>query len=272
MASAAADRFRTWVERDGPARPVAWFRMAFALVWLAYDVLDLWLSGTAHIHNWLRVEAPTGLVGLQVGLIVCELSMVLGEPVGYGAAAPLLAAGLRAAEWTLYLHLNDFAYFTVTALILAQARDTGGLLHLPARTTRVPRWPRDLLVYQAAWTYLATGLMKLNATWLSGRHLFVRLEYVRGVLGWRFPDAMSRCADSLACDAGLAWAGVTAELSLGALLLLRPRRAWVAPLVVGIHTFGALATNVWFFGPSLVAQVTLLTGGEYTRPTPRARA
>ena len=53
--------------------------------------------------------------------------------------------------------------------------------------------------------------------------------------------------------------GAMAELSLGALLLVRPRRRIVLPLALGIHIFGALMTNVWFFGPSLIAQIAFLT-------------
>jgi hypothetical protein len=231
MPSTAAERFRSWVAAESSAAPLVRFRVAFGAIWLAYDLTDVLGSGTARIHNWLGTTAPPVL---------------------------LLAALLRAAEWQTYLHLNDFAYYAVTALILAHARAPGGLLGMPLADMRAPRWPRDVLVLEAAWIYFATALMKTNPTWLSGKHLFVRLEYMRA-LGWPYPDVVERCADSLRCDGALAAMGVLAELTLAGLLVLHPRRRLVTPIALGIHVVGALATNVWFFGPSLVAQVALLT-------------
>jgi hypothetical protein len=259
MLSAAAERFRRWVARDGPASPLIWFRVAFGAIWLVYDLSDLLGSGTAHIYDWLGTTPPTELVLLQLGLIACEVALVTGKPSGLAPAVALVAALLRAVEWHTYLGLNDFAYYAVTALILAHVRAEGGLLCIPSADARTPRWPRDVLVLEAAWIYFATALLKANPTWLSGRHLFVRLEYLRAALDWPYPDVVNRCADSLRCDGALAALAVLSELTLACLLVLRPRRRLVAPLAIVIHGVGALVTNVWFFGPSLVAQVALLT-------------
>ena len=259
MPSTVADRFGRWLARDVPASPLVWFRVAFGAIWLVYDVLDLIGSGTAHISDWLSSTPPPGLLVLQLGLIACELSLVTGKPRRGVPAAALFAALLRGIEWRTYLELNDFAYYVVTALILGHVRAEGGLLELPTKASQTPRWPRDVLVFAAAWIYFATALLKANATWLSGRHLFVRLEYLRAALGWPYPDVVNRCAESLGCDGALALAAVVSELTLACLLVLRPRRRLVAPIAIVIHGVGALLTNVWFFGPSLVAQVVLLT-------------
>ncbi len=255
MPSPATERFVAWAHAEGDAAPLVRFRRAFAAIWLVYDLLDLTTCGTARIHDWLGTGSPARLVALQAGLVACEMVMLVGRPANLVATFTIAAAVLRGLEWREFLRLNDFAYFAVIALILAHA-ETGGV-----RRARTPRWPRDVLVWQAAWIYAATGLMKLNPTWLSGRHLFVRLEYLRA-LGWPYPAVVARCADALPCDATLAWLGVGAELALAILLVVRPRRWLVTPLAVGIHAFGALATNVWFFGPSLVAQVALLTSAQ----------
>jgi hypothetical protein len=256
----SASRLRVWAQRETAAAPLVRFRVAFASIWLLYDVLDVTLSGTARLHNWAAPSAPLGLVAIQLGLIVGEALMVLGAPGAFVAPATLMAAALRGVEWYAYFPLNDFAYCALTALILAHVSAPGGALRMPASAAQTPRWPRDVLVLQAAWIYFATGALKLNPEWLSGRHLFVRLQYLHEALGWHYPVTVLRCADSLPCDATLAILGVVAELTLAALLVLRPRRRIVAPLAVAIHAFGALATNVWFFGPSLVAQVAFLTG------------
>jgi hypothetical protein len=265
MPSPVADRFRRWALAEAPALPVARFRTAFALVWLLYDVLDLWCLGTARIHNWLATETPPRLLAVLLGLIACEVVMLVGEPLVLVVPATVTAAWIRALEWRDFVRLNDFAYFAVTAIILAHARPTGSLFARRPTTRMVPRWPRDVLVWQAAWIYFATGLMKLNPSWLSGRHLYVRLQYLEHAFGWPFPPPLVWCADTLPCDAALGWIGVLGELTLALLLVFYPRRRVVGPLVVGIHTFGALATNVWFFGPSLIAQVILLTDPVYSR-------
>jgi uncharacterized membrane protein YphA (DoxX/SURF4 family) len=95
--------------------------------------------------------------------------------------------------------------------------------------------------------------------WLSGGHLFVRLRYLIVAYDWPYPHALARCAESLPCDAVLAWCGAGAELLLGILLAAGVARRYVVPLAVGIHLFGALALNVFFFGASMVAQVALLS-------------
>ena len=259
MPSSVADRFRAWASRLEPASTLVRFRMAFGAIWLVYDVIDLLGSGTARITDWLGTTAPSGLVFLQLGLIACELLMVLGEPVAFAAPATLVAALLRGLEWRTYLRLNDFAYYAVTALILGHSGARGGLFRPPAEGSTARRWPRDVLVLQAAWIYFATGLLKLNPSWLSGRHLFVRLEYLHSVLAWPYPGLMNRCAEALPCDAVLAWTGVMGELSLACLLAFHRRRRFALPLAIMIHGFGGLGTNVWFFGPSLVAQIACLT-------------
>jgi hypothetical protein len=260
MPSAALERFTAWVQREEPGDALARFRVAFAGIWLVYDVLDLSLGGTAHCLNWAASEAPSGLVGLQVGLILFEASLLLGWPGGVARPVTFMAAWARGLEWWLYFRLNDFAYYAVTAVILAHAQPEYRFLRAKGPLPAVaPRWPRDLLLLQAGWIYFATALMKANPTWLSGRHLYVRLEYLRYAFGWPFPGLVNRCADSLGCDAVLALFGIMGELTLAVLLVLRPRRWLTTPLVVGIHFFGAMATNVWFFGPSLIAQVGLLS-------------
>jgi hypothetical protein len=248
MTSPATERFRRWVAAETPSAPLVRFRVAFAAIWLVYDVLDLTLAGTARIHDWPGAGPAGGLPMIQVAL---------------------LAAALRGLEWYAYLQLNDFAYYGVTALILAQTPAVGGVFTLPqsndagGRAT-VTKWPRDVLVWQAAWMYFATALLKVNPTWLSGRHLYVRFQYLRFAFGWRFPDLMNRCADSLGCDALLAAGGVLGEVTLAVLLFVYPRRRLALPIACGIHIFAAFATNVWFFGPSLIAQVGFLTYASMT--------
>jgi hypothetical protein len=249
-----------------PASPLRSFRLAFAGIWLVYDVFDLTGSGTAQINDWSSAAAPAGLVELQTGLIACELALLLlgGRwilPVG------ALAAVLRALEWDTYLRLNDFAYFIVTMAIVANTRGEG---LLPRRSSSpnaplVPAWPRDVLLWQAGWMYLATGVLKLNPSWLSGGHLWVRFQYL-AALGWPYPGLVRRCTESLGCDRVLSLFGVLGELTLAGLLLFRPQRRLALPVAIAVHGFAMVMTNVWFFGPSLIAEVGFLTNG------PRARA
>jgi hypothetical protein len=257
--SAVAERFRGWATAEAPVAALTRFRVAFAAIWLAYDLLDLFTEGTAHCNWWMYPEAPARLILIQLGLIVCEAVMLRGVPAALIRPAILLAFALRAYEWNEYLNLNDFAYYAVTAIILVHAAPVGGLGRIPKSDVLAPAWPKAVLVYEAAWIYFATGMMKVNPVWLSGRHLYVRLEYIRYAFGWPYPGVLTRCADSLPCDSVLAIMGVLGELSLAALLVFYPRRRIVTLVAIGIHGFGAVATNVWFFGPSLIAQIWCLT-------------
>jgi hypothetical protein len=251
-----ASRFRRWVDAKTDAGPVARFRIAFAAVWLAYDALDLVARGTAACSRWYEApdHAPPQIVFLQIGLIACEVSLLLGFRVGLSA---LVAAFLRYLEWDTFLRLNDFQYFIVTAIILATARGTGGILSPAWEGKRVPAWPREVLILQAAWMYAATALLKCSPAWLDGGQLFVRHQYL-AARGWPFPGFYLGWVSSLGFNAALARMAVAGELALVFLLVFHRRRALVVPLAAGIHGFAALSANVWFFGASCLAQVALL--------------
>lgn len=266
MTSPDGSRFQRWVEARTEAGPVARFRIAFAAVWLAYDGLDLAVKGTAACSRWYEApdHAPPQLVFLQVGLIACEVALLLGFRVGLAA---LVAVFLRFLEWRTYLELNDFQYFMVTAVILATARGTGGLLRPAWEGKRVPAWPREVLLYQAAWMYAATALLKCNPSWLGGGQLFVRHQYL-ATRGWPLPAFYLRWVSSLGFNAALAWIAVGCELALAFLLVFHRRRSLVVPLAAAIHGFAALSANVWFFGASCFAQVALLVGSRDERVAP----
>jgi uncharacterized membrane protein YphA (DoxX/SURF4 family) len=238
------DDLRRWVAAEAADAAALRFRRLFALIWLTHDVCDLLGRGTASQSDPLAPGRPPLLTIMQLGLIAAELGMVLGRP-----SAPLfslLAVMLRIFQAAFY-PLNDFFYFVVIGLLLL----------VPGN----PHWRRQVLVWQTAWIYLATGLLKLNDQWLSGGHLFVRFGYLWQAAGWPHPPALERCVASLSCTSMLAVGAVLAELALGILLLVgRGRRPAIA-LAVGVHLFAALALNVWFFGASMVAQVVLLFPG-----------
>jgi hypothetical protein len=266
MRSTARDRwgrlvagFRGWVAADMAAAPLARFRMAFAVVWLVYDLVDVAVGGTSAIHDWVTTaqRAPPQLQVIQVGLVGAEALLLLGVEV---TAVALLAASLRALEWYQWLRLNDFQYYVVTAVILATTRSGGGLLRRDLGRARVPSWPRDVLLIQAGWMYVATALMKISPAWLEGGQLIVRHHYLWAARGWPYPAFYRRWADSLAFNAALAWCAVTCELTLGVVLLFFRRRARTLAvlLAVAVHGFAAVFMNVFFFGASLVAQVALL--------------
>jgi len=274
MRSTVAERFSRWVAAETSPRAIARFRIAFAAIWLVYDAIDLFTGATAHQLDPVDpFPAAWALRGLQLVLVFGECALLLGVRP---RTAALVCAGARAVVAWRFFPLNDFLYFSVTALLLALAR-SGGAMALGARAEeRVPRWPRDLLVLQAAWIYFASGLLKLNPVWLSGGHLFVRLQYLGAARNWPYPHLFGRCAASLACESVLAWCGAGAEVLLAVLLAAGVRRRFVVPLAIGIHGFAAAALNVFFFGASMVAQVALLApwgrGAEITSVRRKASA
>lgn len=231
----------------------------FGALWLAYDLLDVVVHGTESITGaYAWPVLAHALLGVQLALVAAELAVVL-------LPRPWLALGLlavvRGIEVLVFFRLNDFVYCGVTAVVLTQLRprDRGG---------DSPAWPRQVLRGQTAWIYFATAVLKLNQGFLSGGNLWVRHQYLATAQHWPYPGFYRRWVDTLSGNAALAWAGVAAELTLALLLAVGAPRRLTLPLAVGIHAFGALAMNVWFFGASMVAQVAFVCGAEaaWSRP------
>jgi hypothetical protein len=248
------ERFARWTRAEIPGGGVRAFRVAFAAIWLTYDVLDLCLRGTA-INQWIAGAAlpVAGLVALQLGLVVSETGLLFGVRARRCALA---AAVLRAAEAYYYFRLNDFYYFAVVALILSQCRLERGSQDGGAAPELA--WPRDVLLAQTAWIYFATAALKTSAVYWSGGHLYVRHQYLLSAFGWPYPVLYRAFISTLAGNAFLARLGVLGELTLAALIALRaPKRPTVA-LAVALHLYAAVALNVYFFGASMIAQVACL--------------
>ena len=237
-----------------PRDLISAFRRVFVLVWLLHDVINLVLNaeGRWQPHPYWYFAAGSLLLMAQ------GAALVLARP----HAAMLMCCLVRAGQAYLF-PLNDYQYYCITALILAYVPEAD----------EPPRWQLNVLRAQTAWMYFATALLKLNPQWLSGGDLYVRQNYLLISRQWPFPAFYQAFISTLPGNAALAWLGVTGEFVLAAFLLckfLRPdagqRLAWAAAsLAVGIHVFAALSDNVWFFGASMICQVTLLMAPG-TRP------
>jgi len=139
-------------------------------------------------------------------------------------------------------------------IYLLLAHSEGG----PFAGGRAPRWVRDALLLELGWVYATTAVLKLSPDWLDGGHLYVRTQYLVHASAWPYPAPIARALTSTAVDAVLAKIGVLGELTLAIVVLVR-RPYWLGvALAVGIHGFGTLATNVWFFSASMIAAVALL--------------
>ncbi|NNN06766.1 MAG: hypothetical protein HKL90_12775 [Elusimicrobia bacterium] len=252
MFSTAAERFRAWTSAEVDGGGVRRFRIAFASIWLSYDVCDFLFKGTASCLA-LGITTPhtLRLGALQLALIAVEAGLLYGRRARLCAFSAFV---LRAAEAYWFFPLNDFYYFSVVALILSQCRLEPGAPE--------SAWSRDTLLLQMAWIYFSTALLKTSRVWLSGGHLFVRHAYLLASRGWPYPAPYRALVSTLTGNAILASLGVLGEFTMAALLVLRgPRRATVA-LCVALHGFAALTLNVWFFGASVVAQVVLLSAPD----------
>ncbi len=248
LASTVRERFAGWLEAEDDGA-LARFRAVFAWIWVVYDAIDLAWGMTERSRVWFPHDRTPGLAALQVVLVASGVALALGRGVW---VAGMIAAVARCAEAFEFFSLNDFFFVSVVDLLLAHSR--GG----PFERGRAPRWVRDALLAQFGWTYLATGLLKLNPDWLNGGQLFVRSQYLWTGHGWPYPAAMERALASIQVDAWLSKLGVASELLLGALLFARGPYWLAVALVVGVHTVGAMITNVWFFSASMVAGVVFL--------------
>jgi len=256
-ATTALERFEPWLDARDDGRAVATFRRVFALIWVLYDVIDLAGGMTERARVWFPHDRSPGLVSLQGVLIVSGGALALGRFVW---ASGMIAAGARAAEAFVYFPLNDFFFASVMVLLLAHS-DGGPFANeagARGQPRQRPRWVRDVLLLQLGWIYVATGVLKLNPDWLDGGQLFVRTQYLAISHGWPYPAGLSRALASLPFDARLSQAGAASEIALGAVMLVRGPYWIAASLAIGIHLFGALVTNVWFFPASMAAGVLLL--------------
>jgi hypothetical protein len=250
-----------WVSAEIPRQTLVRFRVVFALVWLVYDGLDLAVGGTASAWSLSPLGPPPALAATQILLVGTELLLLVGWRVELAA---LLAATLRGLEAS-FVPLNDFYYYIVVAVILSRARVSARYRGEPA-PEHVPRWPRDLLLYQMAWIYGCAALLKLSPDWLSGDHLWVRHQLLREAGTIAYPAFYGRCIESLACDAWLARLGVISEGMIAILLFLRRPRILILALALGIHGFAAATMNVFFFGISVFLQLALLVPESGTSP------
>jgi hypothetical protein len=248
-ASLAAERFARWVAAEDQDASLASFRRVFTAIWLVYDAIDLGWGMTERERIWAPHTREPYLVVLQVVLIGSGAMMLVGKRLWLSA---LIAAVARVAEACLFFPLNDFFFVSIIDIYLAHS--DGG----PYRAGARPRWVRDALLVQLGWVYLATAVLKLNPDWLGGGHLFVRIQYLSRSHGWPYPPALLALLGSLVVDAVVAKIAVALEVALAVVLFAR-RPYWLgAALALGLHAFGALVTNVWFFSGSMVAAVLLL--------------
>lgn len=261
QASTVRERFERWIDAEDRDSGLGTYRRVFATIWLAYDVIDLAFGMTERSRIWFPHARDGNLLVLQAALIVSGAMLVLGKGVWVFG---MIAAVARTVEALSFFALNDFFFGSIVYLLLAHS--DGG----PFGRGRRPTWVRDTLLFELGWIYLATGVLKLNPDWLGGEHLMVRTQYLAHGQGWPYPAALERALASRFVDAKLSALGAALELTLGAVILVR-RPYWLAAaLVLAIHVFGALVTNVWFFSASMAAGVLLLlprgTPGQRSSP------
>ena len=259
MSFLVAESWRKWLDGDVPAKKLNQFRMVFALVWLSYDVCDILFDGTLTCRNLLQRLDPVASPArpLQCILIACELGMLSGR---FPAVFCLAAAVLRFYQTTTYFWLNDFFYYGLTALLMAIAYFEGD--RFSRSPTLVKGWIIDVMRVQLGFTYVATAVMKMNPSWLSGSHLHVRVAYLQKAFDWPYPDFFLRCMDNKPCASAHAWTAVILELLLGFAVARGQYPRLSLAMAVAIHGFAVFTTNVWFFGASIVAHVALLAGRE----------
>jgi hypothetical protein len=244
-------------------RSVFWFLAVFFAILCVYDFLDIFWGGTASSY-WLVSDADrtlSQLLALQLALLALQAGIVAAAIAGLRSCRVRAWIGtalgavfvLRAIEAWFFFGLNDFYFFSVTTFIGAHFF----LSSVPPG--RLPSWPRRVLLYQTAWIYLATGILKLNPHWLGGDHLWIRQKYVVEVLGWSRPDWLNAWVTRLEVNQALAIAGAAGEICLGLLLAFEAPRWMTVALAASMHGFAAVALNVWFFGATMVAQVCFVT-------------
>jgi len=259
MFSSAA--FKRWTRAEMARRPLVLFRVAFALVWLVYDVIDFTQRQTLGIVDFSKFQMNhTFFTAAQLTVIVCELGLLIGFKARWFAFGACLARGVMA----YFFGLNDFLYYSVVAFILSQADCEN------ASSPKALAWPRDVLILQTAWIYFSTAFLKLNPLFTTGGDLYVRQNYIARTVFFYYPEFYLKWISDIGNNAVLAWGAIVGEFTLAALLFIwwfKPKRRkelrrGVILLACCIHLYAAYFLDVFFFGASMLAQVILLTLGD----------
>lgn len=232
------------------ANKPAWvqLRMLFACIWLLYDVLDVIMGATA----MSTASQYRGLLlFVQLVLVIAQIAIVTNIQPRSMTALALCARGIEAYIFSL----NDFLYLCVMTYLFVLAEYVPYL------------WWQKIAIWQTAWIYLATAILKINPPFLSGIDFFVRANYqVVSRAHLPYPAFYKQWIQSLAFNQYLAWGCVIAEMMLAVLLVILASRStwrmragrWAVVLCCMIHIYAALTFNVWFFGASMIAQVGML--------------
>ena len=246
-------RFRNWVAETCDQTPLIYFTRVFAAIWLVYDAIDL--SQSQILTNFWFMGAPIQpqlVIASQIGVIVCEVGMLIGFYPRLFALGAVIARAALAVKFPL----NDYSYFCVTALILSQCK-----------FAERKAWPRDILVLQTAWIYFTSAILKMNPSFFRGGDLYVRQNYVAAVLPFPYPSFYRNWIADIHNDALMAGLGIAIELLLAGTLFFWWRLTWRRGvfrglsilLAASVHLYAAYALNVFFFGASILAQVIFMT-------------
>ncbi|CAN5314692.1 hypothetical protein BH09MYX1_BH09MYX1_15530 [soil metagenome] len=240
-----------WLAAEDPDAAVARFRPVFAGIVVLYDVIDVALGATEHETDWFPHARDQEMLFLQLALIGCGLLLAFGKWV---YITGIICAALRFEEARIFA-LNDFHFIAVLTLLVAHGQ--GGPFSGEG-APKNPKWVRDALLAQVAFVYLATAWLKLGPAWIRGDGIYVRTMYLAVGSRWPFPGFIERALGLRAFDGWLARGAVLAEGALAITLIRRRPYILAVGLAVGIHAFGAVATNVWFFGAVMITTVVML--------------
>jgi hypothetical protein len=225
-----------------------------------------WMSGVEYAPRLEAVREPALVSPLfsfmpQLPDGALELAAyarpLLALPLALGlwprATAALLGClgyGLMALDRYRYLHHLHLLWLSCGLLVLCPSH--GALsIHVRARRALQPRWPLQLLRFQALVAYAAAGSAKLGADWLSG-HTLIALERMGLISGpfWQYAHAVVGYR-ALACVVALT------ELALVGLLAWRWTRASGVVLALTLHATLASALMLSTFSLQMALYVML---------------
>lgn len=273
-----------WLGTVDP-RPLALFRIAFALVILA-DLVDrladfrVFYTDAGLFPRAVMAQVMPGVgFGGAASLVGSPLAATIMFSVGGGAALLLLIGrGGRIVPVVLQLYIltvngraievsdgSDSVMEAMGFWLIFADSDAAFSLRPGARPAAIPALPVRLLELQLTLVYFIAGLRKLNPGWLSGVALFHVLQsndFARP-LGMALLDHPSLCRL-------LNYATLVVELGFAPLSLLWPRRGRVlaASTAVGLHVGIYVLMRVGMFPFVMGAGLCLFVPPSLFAPAP----
>jgi len=238
--------------------PLVTFRVLFGAL-MAFGAIRFWSNGWIeklylepsfffkfYGFEWVQMPGETAIYGLFALIIISSLGILFG--LFYRISTVLFFLSFT---WTQLIdatnYLNHYYLVCLLAFLMvfipAHRSHSLDVLRKPGlKTTKVPAWCINILIFQFCCVYFFAGLAKLNYEWLfraMPMAIWLPERTDTPLLGYFFQFKWVAFAFS--------WAGAIYDLTIWAFLLIRKTRPIAYVFVIIFHVLTKVLFNIGLF-------------------------